>query len=147
MTDSNHIIGALNQLLADYQVFYQRTRNYHWNVTGQMFFLLHEKFEELYLSVAEQVDALAERVRTLKGHPVSTLGEQLKLARLKEDTGTPEAEDMVKNVIADMEFLNEDLRKSAKLAEGQNDMGTMAMLDGIADGQEKTLWMLRSLIK
>ena len=34
----------LNTLLADYQVHYQKLRNYHWNVRGPMFFELHLKF-------------------------------------------------------------------------------------------------------
>ena len=29
---------TLNALLADYQVHYQRMRNYHWNVRGPQFF-------------------------------------------------------------------------------------------------------------
>ena len=27
-------VENLNKLLSDYQVFYQKLRNYHWNVTG-----------------------------------------------------------------------------------------------------------------
>ena len=40
--------GALNDLLANYQVFYQNLRGLHWNVKGQKFFELHAKFEEFY---------------------------------------------------------------------------------------------------
>lgn len=38
----------LNVLLANYSVFYQNTRGYHWNIKGEKFFELHLKFEELY---------------------------------------------------------------------------------------------------
>jgi starvation-inducible DNA-binding protein len=34
----------LNQLVADYQVLYQKLRSYHWNVTGRDFFTLHPVF-------------------------------------------------------------------------------------------------------
>ena len=34
----------LNQLLADYQVFYQNLRGFHWNIKGGEFFELHLKF-------------------------------------------------------------------------------------------------------
>ena len=38
----------LNDLLANYSLFYQNTRGYHWNIKGEKFFELHLKFEELY---------------------------------------------------------------------------------------------------
>jgi DNA-binding ferritin-like protein len=36
------VVTVLNQLLADYQIYYQNLRGLHWNVTGNMFFSLHE---------------------------------------------------------------------------------------------------------
>ena len=38
----------LNELLANYQIFYMNTRGFHWNIKGNKFFELHLKFEELY---------------------------------------------------------------------------------------------------
>ena len=70
---------TLNALLADYQVHYQRMRNYHWNVRGPQFFQLHAKFEELYTGAALKVDELAERVLTLGARPYSTLAEALEV--------------------------------------------------------------------
>lgn len=37
----------LNELLANYSIFYQNTRGFHWNIKGEKFFELHLKFEEL----------------------------------------------------------------------------------------------------
>ena len=102
MTD---IASALNPLLADYAVFYQKLRNYHWNVKGPLFFNLHEKFEELYLDAAEKVDGIAERILALGAKPHSTMAEFLGAASLEEDAGNPDANGMVKNLIADMEAL------------------------------------------
>ena len=31
----SHVVVALNQLLADYQVFYANLRGLHWNVKGK----------------------------------------------------------------------------------------------------------------
>ena len=38
--------SKLNQLLAEYQVFYMNVRGFHWNIKGDKFFELHLKFEE-----------------------------------------------------------------------------------------------------
>ena len=36
--ETEEIVNSLNLLLANYHVFYQKLRNYHWNVTGGGFF-------------------------------------------------------------------------------------------------------------
>ena len=138
--------APLNQLLADYQVLYQKLRNYHWNVQGPMFFDLHAKFEELYLDAAVKVDDLAERVLAVGGHPTSTLAGALKGARLKEDEARPGAQEMVANLVEDLAALNGWLRESGKKAEEAGDAATFNLLEGMADEQEKTAWMLRAYL-
>jgi hypothetical protein len=39
------LVEGLNQLLANYQVFYMNVRGFHWNIKGEKFFELHAKFE------------------------------------------------------------------------------------------------------
>lgn len=55
----------LNELLANYSIFYQNTRGFHWNIKGQKFFELHLKFEELYNDLLLKIDEVAERILTL----------------------------------------------------------------------------------
>ena len=140
------LIDALNTLLADYQLFYQRLRGYHWNVKGKMFFQLHGKFEELYLFASEKADELAERVLTIGGTPTSTMAGYLRYARLKEDESNPAAETMVQRLIQDFDFLNGDMRKIAAQASDAGDEGTLNMLSAIADEQEKMAWMLKAYL-
>jgi starvation-inducible DNA-binding protein len=63
------VTQALNVLQSDTTVLYQKLRSYHWNVTGQQFFMLHELFEKLYREVADVGDALAERALALGAFP------------------------------------------------------------------------------
>lgn len=140
------LIDALNNLLADYQLFYQRLRGYHWNVKGKMFFQLHTKFEELYLYASNQADELAERILTIGGTPISTLAGYLRQARLVETERVPDAEGMVKHLIQDFDFLNTEMRKVAAAAGEAGDEGTLNMLSAIADEQEKMAWMLRAYL-
>ena len=60
----------LNDLLANYQLFYQNLRGLHWNIKGKEFFELHLKFEELYEDAVIKVDEIAERILTLEGDPL-----------------------------------------------------------------------------
>ena len=54
-----NVVKGLNQLLADFQVYYMNLRGVHWNVKGKGFFTLHEKYEELYNDAANKVDEIA----------------------------------------------------------------------------------------
>src|SRR5436190_16450982 len=60
--DRKRIVDSLNVLLANYQVHYQKLRNYHWNVTGGDFFDIHQNLEEQYGEAQENIDLTAERV-------------------------------------------------------------------------------------
>ncbi|MDA1195177.1 MAG: DNA starvation/stationary phase protection protein [Planctomycetota bacterium] len=142
----NAVAAELNTLLADYQVHYQKLRNYHWNVRGPLFFGLHVKFEELYTTAALRVDALAERVLALGGAPLSTLAGQLARARLVEDEGRPDAQGMVANTLADLEALNASLRAASAHAAGAGDDTTVNLLQPFIDEQEQTAWMLRAFL-
>ena len=72
---SQTVVNALNAVLADAIVFYQKLHQYHWVVRGRQFFALHGKFEELYDKWAELTDDTAERVLTVGGKPVANAGD------------------------------------------------------------------------
>lgn len=144
MTDQ--VTDHLNVLVADYQVLYQKLRSYHWNVTGREFFTLHPVFEEHYNTVAERVDALAERIRALGATPPSTYRQQLEIARLEEDDTIPDGEEMVRRIVADYERLQTDLRDAIELSEKDEDFSTASMLEDFITEQAKSLWMLQSFL-
>ncbi len=137
----------LNQLLADYMVYYQKLRNYHWNVRGQEFFKLHEKFEEGYLQTADWVDDLAERVLALGGDPYSTLQQFTEHGRLEEDPEAPEAKQMVRNLIDDIDQLNEWSQQIAESAEEVRDRTSANLLDDVIDAQVERQWMFQTFLE
>ena len=69
LNNSVKVVNALAQLLADFQVHYTNLRNLHWNVKGHGFFILHEKYEELYDDAASKIDEIAERMLQLDATP------------------------------------------------------------------------------
>ena len=74
----------LNVLLANYSVFYQNTRGYHWNIKGEKFFELHLKFEELYDDLLLKIDEVAERILTLGQTPEHSYSQYANLSTIKE---------------------------------------------------------------
>lgn len=144
---SEKVTKELNQLLADYMVYYQRLRNYHWNVKGTKFFDLHNKFEELYTEAATSVDDIAERILALNTRPVATLKDMVGMTQLKEDDSITKPNEMVKGTIEAIGQVNNQIRKVQDLAGEENDRTTESILDDIADANEKNAWMLRAYLE
>lgn len=145
--DLKAVSHILNAIVADEIVLYQKTRHFHWNVTGRFFHDLHKLFEAQYDELAETIDVLAERVRQLGGISVGTLTEVLKLTRLKEHPGSvPSAIDMVKELLHDHEVLIRQIRKDMDIcSDKHHDEGTNDILMKVMEDHEKAAWMLRSL--
>lgn len=134
-------VEELNILLANYQVYYQNLRNYHWNISGHHFFDLHEKFEELYNEAKVNIDEVAERILTLRAAPVSTLVEYLEIADVKEYT-TLDTKEMVTSILSDHKKLIVCMRSLIDVAGKAGDEGTIDMVGGFLASIEKKSWML-----
>jgi len=140
-TETNTIVNELNGLLANYQVYYQNLRNYHWNISGEHFFDLHAKFENLYNEAKINIDEIAERILTLRKKPVSTLKEYLELSDVKEiKTDDPKA--MVRNILENHKILIDNMRNAIEAASNTGDEGTIDMLSSFLFSVEKNSWML-----
>ncbi|MFS0837735.1 Dps family protein [Paenibacillus sp. 1P03SA] len=136
----------LNQLAADWTVLSMKLRNFHWYVSGPHFFTLHEKFEEFYNEAAQYIDEIAERVLALRGKPVATLAEVLKLARLQEAGGSETAEQMAEAVRADFQQLIGFLQEGIAAAEEESDEPTADMLTELQATLQKHVWMLGAFL-
>lgn len=150
LTDPNTqaVAAILGRVLADAHILYIKTRNYHWNITGPLFQSLHAMFEEQYDALAEDIDAIAERIRTIGAPAIGTLTEFLQHATLSEHPGTyPDAMTMVANLLADHEAIIRNLRKDLRACDEEyDDMGTSDFLTGLMERHEKTAWMLRATL-
>lgn len=139
------VIALLNDALADQHVLYIKLRNYHWNVTGPRFYMLHELFEDQYDQLAGAIDETAERVRALGGRPLSTMREFLDNSQLAENPGVyPDADSMVANLLADHEAVIRKLRSAIEVSgDAYDDQGTADHFTELIQAHEKMAWMLR----
>lgn len=140
------IVDTLNALLADEQVLYNKTRNYHWNVRGPHFSDLHKFFESQYTELAEAVDEVAESARQFGGFAAATLSEYIQTTRLKEQPGEyPDDETMIRNLVSDHEAIIRQLRKDIDRATDELGATDAAdFLTGLLEDHDKMVWMLRS---
>ena len=132
----------LNVLLADYHLYYQKLRNFHWNIVGHNFFDLHIKFEEMYEDAKIKVDEIAERILTLRFQPTSNFTDYLKMSNLKESSSDIKDLEMVKILLDDHGKLLKQMRKVIEKADAAGDEGTIDMIGGFIGHIEKISWML-----
>lgn len=135
---------SLNELLANFQIYYQNLRGLHWNIKGKSFFELHVKFEELYTDSQEKIDMIAERILTLEGTPLHTFSDYVELAKVpvgKNISGDIEAVDLI---VKSLTRLLEIERKILIQSEEAVDEGTNAMMSDFIAEQEKTVWMMKA---
>lgn len=135
-------VEELNVLLADYHLYYQKLRNFHWNIIGKSFFDLHQKFEEMYDDAVLKIDEIAERILTLRYQPTSNLSDYLKLSNLEESKSELTDEEMVKTLLKDHGKILNQLRKVVEVADKAEDEGTIDLIGAYIRELEKTSWML-----
>lgn len=136
----------LNVLLANYQIFYMNTRGLHWNIKGDKFFELHQKFEELYTDSLIKIDEIAERILTLGQTPLHTFTDYTEVAFIKEDSDISNGVEAVKSILSGYEILLPLERELLKLSEDSNDEGTNALMSDYIREQEKSVWMYSAYI-
>lgn len=143
---SEQLVTQLNDLLANYQVFYMNVRGFHWNVKGDNFFELHLKFEEIYNDLLVKVDELAERILTLGYQPDHAYSVYAKKAQIKEAIDVTDGKACVEGVLSGLSIILLKQREILELASNANDEGTGSQMSDYIKEQEKTIWMLNAYL-
>lgn len=145
--DVDTTVDFLNILLSNHFVFLVKSWSFHWNVVGSNFPAKHQFFGDIYTGTIENIDNIAERIRSLGGRPFSTMKEFLDNAKLKEyeDEKNLEAKQMHKMLQEDLESTIISIREFLK--DNDVDNGTTNFLEDMIDKKEKLAWMVRSTLK
>ncbi|TPV33952.1 DNA starvation/stationary phase protection protein [Paucihalobacter ruber] len=138
------LANDLNNLLANFQIYYQNLRGVHWNIKGKRFFDLHAKFEELYTDANLKVDEIAERILTLGTTPLHTFEDYSAIAKVPVGKNVSEDEIAVRLIVDSLTALLKIERQILDKSDELNDEGTNAMMSDFITEQEKTVWMLKA---
>ena len=137
----------LNELLSDLNVFYRKLQNYHWNVFGNDFFTVHEKLEEYYNEVNEQIDEIAEHILMIGGQPLGTMQEYLNTTRITEAQNIKiESKKIFENVMKDLDILLKQVTDIKKKADDNQNYATSSLMDEYISSYIKKLWMIKQCI-
>jgi starvation-inducible DNA-binding protein len=143
---ASELADKLNNLLANYQIFYSNLRGYHWNIKGEKFFELHLKFEELYNDAFLKIDEIAERILTLGFTPLHTYSDYMASSEIKTTKDVTDGKTAVKHVISSFAVLIKLEREILDLSNTAGDEGTNALMSDYIRQQEKSVWMYNAFL-
>lgn len=147
--ETQAVADQLAKLLADEFVLYTKTRNAHWNVTGDNFHANHIFFEEQYRQIDELVDSVAERMRKIGHYAPATMKIYLELTHLTEySERTNDGLGFMRDLLGDHERIIEFLRGNiTPFADKYKDYGSSDFITGIMERHEEMAWMIRSYFR
>ena len=143
---SEKLANQLNDLLANYSVFYQNVRGFHWNIKGEKFFELHLKFEELYNDLFNKIDEVAERILTLGEVPNHNFTDYQSISQIKESNDTSDGLSAVGQILTSFQKIIAKQRIILELSGDINDEGTNSLMSDYIREQEKLVWMYSAFL-
>ena len=111
-----------------------------------MFNTLHTMFMAQYTELWTALDAIAERIRSLGHFAPASYAQYAALSSIKEETGVPKANDMLRQLVEGHEAVARTARSVFPLAEAGQDESSIDLLTQRLQIHEKTAWMLRSML-
>ena len=145
-TKARKLAEQLNILLANYSIFYQNTRGYHWNIKGEKFFELHLKFEELYNDLLLKIDEVAERILTLGHTPEHSYSQYANLSTIKESEKVSDGLIAVEQILDAFKTIILLQREILTLSAEADDEGTNALMSDYIRMQEKLVCMYSAFL-
>lgn len=139
-----------NQLkiaFASQYAFAIKAQNFHWNVEGNNFFMLHELFETIYNEVYGAVDDFAENIRKIKGYTPASLERFSSLTAIDDEVEVLDSLSMVTHLLNDAEKMQEIMKVLFQEAEARGHHGLSNFLADRQDAFAKHAWFLRATLK
>ena len=143
---SKEMLERLDNLLADYSIFYMNVRGFHWNIKGERFFELHQKFEELYKHLAKRIDEVAERISAIGLTPMHSYSDYLNMSEIPEIRNVSDAFESVSEVTKALKVIIAKQREIATMATEISDEATTSLMGDYMIEQEKLVWMYSSFL-
>jgi starvation-inducible DNA-binding protein len=140
---TREITAALNVVLADVFALYVKTKNFHWHMSGHHFRDYHLLLDEQAEQIFAMTDPVAERVRTVGGLTIHSVGEIGRLQHiLDNDNDFVSPQDMLAVLRDDNKTLLAELRSAHDICDEHGDVGTTSLLEVWIDETERRIWFL-----
>jgi starvation-inducible DNA-binding protein len=141
--DVRDVSAALRTLLADVFALYMKTKNFHWHISGPRFRDYHLMLDEQADQIFAMTDVLAERGRKIGGLSLHSIGEIVKLQRIKDnDAAFVDPHAMLAELREDNIELTRLMRETHETCDEAGDCATTSILEIFIDETERRTWFL-----
>ncbi|MTV82325.1 Dps family protein [Secundilactobacillus folii] len=139
----------LNQLIADLSQLHTNIQQTHWYLRGSNFFKLHPLMDDYNEIFDKQLDAIAERLISIGGSPISTTHEFI------ETTGLPDEkvrfdqltqDQYMDRLATQLKYLRDQYQKGIEMTDEERDFSTQDMLIEHHTEVEKLIWMVSAYL-
>ena len=137
---------VLEETFSNNFVAYYRSHVAHVNITGPEFPAYHKMLQKVYEYFQDNIDILAEKLRTVRGMMPNNIQTVLELAMLEDKATAGTAEELLSTVLDSLEVMIDQYHELYEAAEAVNyiDISNFAQ-DQIAI-LAKSRWMIEATL-
>jgi len=140
-------IQALQQTLTELQQLQLQTKQAHWNVSGTLFYPLHELLQDHYEGVGKYADEVAERLLAIGASADGRANTIVRTSRIPEYPGgfTDDAQ-VIAWFARYYKVVSDELGQGIKASE-DGDPTTSNLLQEVQHTIDKYQWQMRAMIQ
>jgi len=143
----NPVVEHLQRQVANAFVLYTNYKHYHWQTFGPLFRDLHLLFDELAKDTLGTIDELAERLRMIGQDPLFDFRRILETSNVHAAAKGNSMREMIEEADLNLLTVIKDMRRAARVADEQEDPGTVDLFAKTVQIHEKHEWFLREILK
>lgn len=141
------LAGKLAEILGSTIALKYQAQGFHWNVRGPHFPQFHLFFGDIYESIEEYEDGLAENIRKVGFDAPFSIGDFLALSCLDiRDAAYDNPVELSNSLRDSVRRIMDKAGYAFKMADHSNEQGIADFLGGFIDTLGKWEWQLRSTI-
>lgn len=140
----DEVVEKAKVLLGNIFVLSMKAHAYHWNYIGEEFPQYHDFFGDIYNSVHDEIDAIAEHIRQMDNFAPASLARIIELSEIKEDAQIVKPEKMLQNLYDANEQVLACLDICFDLAGKEKAWGWQNYVQDLITAHRKHRWMIRA---
>jgi starvation-inducible DNA-binding protein len=140
------VVEHLHKQVANAFILFANYKHYHWQTFGPFFRDLHLLFDDFANSVLATSDEFAERLRMMGEDPIFDYRVMLDMSRVKPSRPGQTMKQMAKEAADNLPPVISAMRDAARLANDDNDPGTVDLFSRTVQLHEKHECFLRQIL-
>jgi starvation-inducible DNA-binding protein len=140
------MVDDLKKVLFDTYAIYFKTQNYHWNVRGPQFMMLHLLLEDHYKELAQAIDDIAEMIGSLGQKVPCSLDFYIQNSNVKQGNEHFGPMEMIKDLLQSHTVLIQTLKKALITCKKCDDLVSESLMIERLTKHQKYCWILSSHI-